>query len=119
FDGSGSFDSDGRITDHLWDFGDGSKSHQEVADHEFSKQDTFAVTLRVTDNKGQTGTKSKDIKIEKPREVQCTGPGKQKGPDVLIDILSYDKPFAIFTVDSGQANCSRVWYRCGDLKKGG
>ncbi len=119
FDGSASFDPDGRVTDHLWDFGDGSKSHQEVADHEFTKEKDFTVTLRVTDNKGQTGTKSKDIKIEKPREIQCTGPGKQNGPDVLIDILSYNKPFAIFKTDGGNASCAKVFYKCGDLKKGG
>jgi len=118
FDGTESFDPDGRITDFLWDFGDESKSHQAQVDHEFAKEDNFSVTLRVTDNKGQTGTQSKDIKIEKAREIQCTG-GKQHGPDVFIDVLSYSAPFAIIRKDSGGGTCGQMFYKCGDIRLGG
>ncbi len=119
FDGTSSFDSDGRITDYLWDFGDGSrKISQAEADHVFAKEDNFSVTLRVTDNKGQTGTQSKDIKIEKAREIQCTG-GKQHGPDVFIDVLSYASPFAIIRKDGGGGSCGQLFYKCGDVRLGG
>ena len=119
FDGTKSFDSDGRVTDYLWDFGDDSgKSHRPEVDHEFTKEKNFTVTLRVTDNKGQTGTKLKDIEIEKAREIQCTG-GTQKGPDIFINVLSYSRPFAIVELDSGGGTCGRIFYKCGDLRKGG
>lgn len=119
FDGTGSFDSDGRVTDYLWDFGDNSaKSHQPELDHEFAKENTFTVTLRVTDNKGQTGLGTSDIKIEKAREIQCAG-GTQRGPDIFIDVLSFSSPFAIFKLDGGGGSCGRIFYKCGDLRKGG
>ena len=121
FDGTQSFDSDGRVTDYSWDFGDGSKKvHKPEVDHDFTKEKIFTVTLEVTDNKGQTGTKAHDISIEKAREIQCTGPGKQKGPDIFIDVLSYASPFAIFEKDGGGGgSCAQIFYKCGDLRKGG
>ena len=54
FDGSGSYDPQGEITDFLWDFGDGSPviSGKQV-DHTYERSGEFVVTLVVV---GPSGT---------------------------------------------------------------
>jgi len=52
FRSTGSDDPDGKITKHEWIFGDGSISDSINPRHTYSKNGTYTVTLRVTDNKG-------------------------------------------------------------------
>ncbi|PYR56600.1 MAG: hypothetical protein DMF91_21530 [Acidobacteria bacterium] len=60
FDGSGSSDSDGTITQYHWSFADGSRTVAEAlgatASYTFAAGGTYTVTLIVTDNGGTTGT---------------------------------------------------------------
>lgn len=63
FDGSGSFDSDGQITQYLWNFGDGSTSNQAVATHSYSQPNTYTWSLTVTDNGGATDQVTGQITI--------------------------------------------------------
>ena len=58
FDASGSSDSDGTITDYLWDFGDGGTGSGTSVSHEYSSAGTFTVSLTVTDDDGATGDAS-------------------------------------------------------------
>ena len=55
FDASQSSDTDGQITQYLWDFGDGSTSNQVTSTHSYSQENTFNYSLTVTDNQGATG----------------------------------------------------------------
>ncbi len=50
-DASGSYDSDGNITDYRWDFGDGTVEHGMIFNHSFA-QGVHVVTLEVTDDDG-------------------------------------------------------------------
>lgn len=51
FDGSMSSDRDGKITEFVWDFGDGSQTIKGMApSHKFTKVGTYNVNLTVTDN---------------------------------------------------------------------
>ena len=50
FDGSGSNDSDGTITNYTWNFGDGNSSSEIKPSHTYSKSGNYSVTLNVTDN---------------------------------------------------------------------
>jgi hypothetical protein len=50
FDGSHSYDSDGRITHYQWDFGDGGSAEGAMASHPFDRPGTYDVKLRVTDD---------------------------------------------------------------------
>jgi len=52
FRSTGSDDPDGKITKHEWTFGDGSISDNANPRHTYSKNGTYTITLKVTDNKG-------------------------------------------------------------------
>jgi cyanophycinase-like exopeptidase/PKD repeat protein len=54
FSSAGSNDPDGSITSYLWNFGDGSTSTQANPSHTYSTDNTYTVSLTVTDNDGAT-----------------------------------------------------------------
>jgi PKD repeat protein len=63
FDASLSSDSDGRIANYAWNFGDGSLGTGAVVKHEFKSIGTFVVTLTVTDDRGQSASLSKNVSV--------------------------------------------------------
>jgi hypothetical protein len=50
FDGGGSSDPDGGITNYAWDFGDGSVASGSVVAHSYAKPGTYLAKLTVSDN---------------------------------------------------------------------
>jgi len=56
FNASDSYDSDGNIASYFWDFGDGSNATGVVAEHAYTEDGNYTLTLTVTDNKGATNT---------------------------------------------------------------
>ncbi len=54
FDGTGSTDSDGKITNYHWDFGDGERGEGATPVHIFKNPGTYHVKLTVTDD-SETG----------------------------------------------------------------
>ena len=50
FDARQSFDPDGRITAHQWDFGDGTRSDSAQAAHAYDRPGTYTVRLTVADD---------------------------------------------------------------------
>jgi hypothetical protein len=63
FDGSGSFDLDGRPLSFDWDFGDGGTSTEISPVYTFTTAGTFMVTLLVTDAGGAESTATLDITV--------------------------------------------------------
>ncbi|MFC3959465.1 right-handed parallel beta-helix repeat-containing protein [Halovivax cerinus] len=67
FDASGSADPDGSITTYEWDVdGDGSyekSGASPTVDHSYPSDGTYDVTLRVTDDDGNTDTVSKTVTV--------------------------------------------------------
>lgn len=61
FDGSASTDSDGTIVSYAWDFGDGTTNTGATVHHTYSRAGTFSVVLRVTDNRGQSGSTTRQV----------------------------------------------------------
>ncbi len=65
FDASASFDFDGTLVGYAWDFdADGQEDATDVvATHVFAKSGDYRVTLKVTDNAGNTDTKAFDVRV--------------------------------------------------------
>lgn len=53
-------------TDYMWDFGDGATSTELDPTHTFPGEDTYTVTLTVSDKLGVTSTFTSDILVEEP-----------------------------------------------------
>lgn len=62
FNGTGSFDTDGRIDNYYWDFGDGNKTTQANPSHQYRQLGKYLVRLTVIDNTG--GQAEDTIEIE-------------------------------------------------------
>jgi len=54
-DASGSFDTDGSITQYHWDFGDGTKATGVTVNHQYAASGSYPLTLTVIDNAGGAG----------------------------------------------------------------
>ncbi|UCD13704.1 MAG: PKD domain-containing protein, partial [Thermoplasmatales archaeon] len=63
FDGSASFDEDGVIISYFWDFGDGENGSGISLSHVYKNPGKYTVTLVVTDNNGNTYSKSTIITV--------------------------------------------------------
>jgi PKD repeat protein len=63
FDGSSSYDLDGRIVSYAWNFGDGSTGSGSVVQHQYSFGGSYSVSLTVTDDRGQTNAKSQNVSV--------------------------------------------------------
>lgn len=69
FNGSGSTDSDGTVTAHSWDFGDGATAGGATASHTFPGPGEYEVKLTVTDNQSATGTATVKVSVGAARFV--------------------------------------------------
>lgn len=63
FDGSSSSD-DGQIVKYYWEFGDGTTAEGKTVSHIFATPGTYEVTLWVTDDSGQQGSVTKQLKVK-------------------------------------------------------
>ncbi|MFF5204391.1 S8 family serine peptidase [Streptosporangium sp. NPDC000396] len=63
FNGSASSDPDGTIASYAWDFGDGSTGTGATASHTYGAAGVYTVRLTVTDDKGATGSTSKQVTV--------------------------------------------------------
>ncbi|MEA3356142.1 MAG: PKD domain-containing protein [Candidatus Bipolaricaulota bacterium] len=64
FDGTGSHDTDGNITNYRWTLGDGSPTRGgSVIYHRFTSAGGYSVSLTVTDDAGATDTRRKTVTV--------------------------------------------------------
>ncbi len=69
-DAAGSVDSDGTIASYAWNWGDGSAAGSgATASHSYTAAGTYTITLTVTDDKGATGTATKQVTATTPPVV--------------------------------------------------
>lgn len=64
FDSSASADTDGSITGHLWEFGDGQTSTAANPTHSYAAPGTYDVRLTVNDNQAVTGRLRQTVTVE-------------------------------------------------------
>ena len=68
FSAAGSYDPDGPLAGHAWDFGDGSAvSTTPDPEHVYTDPGTYIAVLTVTDGQGQTATAQVEISVRKSR----------------------------------------------------
>jgi PKD repeat protein len=83
FDASGSSDPDGQIARYEWDFGDGATATGQQVRHTYAQAGRYTLTLRVTDNDGQSdiATQTVDISPAAPENRPPTAAiqGPQQG----------------------------------------
>jgi PKD repeat protein len=58
FNASGSYDIDGIIVSYQWDFGDGTTGSGVSPEHVYENPGEYTVTLVITDNNGNTYSKT-------------------------------------------------------------
>ncbi len=92
FDSSSSFDPDGTIVSHAWDFGDGNTSTAANPSHTYPTPGIYTAQLTVTDDDGATGTDTKQITVnpnQAPTAVAGAVPTSGRFPlDVAFDSSS-------------------------------
>jgi len=71
FVGSNSSDTDGIITNYLWDFGDGTNSTLANPTHVYTAAGTYPVTLLVTDNSNGTGKATYSVTVKAVSSVKA------------------------------------------------
>ena len=72
FDGSSSYDNDGKIVSYLWDFGDGSTSTSAIIKHQYNQAGTYNYSLTVTDNQGAQGNTTGQISVQEQVSSRIT-----------------------------------------------
>jgi PKD repeat protein len=63
FDATASYDADGEIVSYAWDFGDGDTATGIIVNHDFPADDTYTVTLTVTDDEDAVDDVAQDVTV--------------------------------------------------------
>ncbi|HEY7160708.1 MAG TPA: PKD domain-containing protein [Acidobacteriota bacterium] len=122
FDASASSD-DGNITNYSWKFNGGSKYEGKIFSRKFPEKGTYNVELTVSDDDGLQDTAEKEIEVgdndPPPQGVECRDPAR-RGPAWYGKVLSTDDAtHSVIVKLDEDADCSDVFYKCGDIRKGG
>ena len=91
YNASLSSDPDGTITAYNWNFGDGTTSTSASGTKAYSAPGSYTATLKVTDNKGATGTKTFAVTVNEPEAVDDTAATTEHGI-VSVFVLANDIP---------------------------
>ena len=88
--GGASYDVDGTITSHHWDFGDGTRADGATVTHAYADPGTFTATLTVTDDSrvaNATTTDTVTLTVNAPPVPVATGPDR---PIAVGEIAAID-----------------------------
>ncbi|MBS3765225.1 PKD domain-containing protein, partial [Candidatus Bipolaricaulota bacterium] len=130
FDASDSNDPDGEIASYDWDFDDDETATGETVSHTFEAEGSYEVTLTVTDDGGDTDTRTTTIEVtarNQPPSASFTmaatddsAPfhvnfyaGDSSDPDGTIE--SYEWSLGDGSTKSGET-CSNTYYNSGDFE---
>lgn len=72
FDAKLSYDPDGAIIEHYWDFGDGTTARGRITTHAYSEPGEYWASLVVTDDRGLQDGGSRKVKVGGDIEIDVT-----------------------------------------------
>ncbi len=105
FSSAGSTDSDGTITEYLWDFGDGNTSTLANPTHSYITVGTYNISLTVTDDENAADTVSSTVTINQDNSAG-------NGTDVP-NVCASQSPITGGRLTAGEAAClgnsSAIW----------
>lgn len=85
FNGTGSYDPDGRIVKYEWNFGDGASGQGISVTHVYSRPDKYKAELKVTDDSGANGTAYRAVDVA---TVSAAAPQAKSGGSQGILLLA-------------------------------
>ncbi|UCE36374.1 MAG: DNRLRE domain-containing protein [Thermoplasmata archaeon] len=87
FDGSGSQDNSGQITNYTWYFGDGEVGYGPTPQHIYTNMGTYMVVLVVRDPSGNEGYDAMELTVNNPSPVADAGSdlAANEGETVFFD----------------------------------
>jgi PKD repeat protein/DNA-binding MarR family transcriptional regulator len=123
-DGTNSIDttSDWPLLEYLWDFGDGTKGTGGVVQHMYPKTGTYKVTLRVTDDDGETDVDSAFITVTGDSPEIDAGRDRVVTEDEIVEfsaVITGDEKIVHFSWDFGDGamlagqNVNHSWPMAG------
>ena len=116
FDGSGSEDSDGEITEYAWNFGDGSTGTGTAPVHTYAGAGEYTVNLTVKDDDGEVSeaATSTVTVAEIPSEQTVTAAA---GDDLTADVdevITFDASASTISPDDEETAITYSWDWDGD-----
>jgi len=110
FDGGDSYDTDGKIVNYEWDFGDGSAAvtGDDTPAHAFGDNGMYTVTLTVTDDDGATGS------VTAAMTVNNAAPIVNAGADMDNIIAGIPVSFSGSFTDPGWLDTHTIEWNFGD-----
>jgi murein DD-endopeptidase MepM/ murein hydrolase activator NlpD len=96
FSAAASHDSDGTITSHSWDFGDGAASTAAAPTHVYAASGTYTVKLTVTDDDGASASATRTVEITTP--AATANAGTAAATLALPQLATVQVPQAAFAV---------------------
>ncbi|MGR3678947.1 MAG: PKD domain-containing protein [Paracoccaceae bacterium] len=106
FDATGSTDSDGKVTEWLWDFGDGNTGQGATPTHAYARPGVYDVAVRVRDDSGAPLNVSRD----KMKVTVNAAPIADAGPPLVV---APGEEFIVSgrgSVDPDGAVADYMWY---------
>jgi PKD repeat protein len=101
FNATASFDVDGAIVSHSWNFGDGSSGSGVTTSHPYASAGTYTAFLTVQDNNASIGTTSRQVVVQAPSSPDLVAQSLTSSP--LGPTIGQSITFTVVVANQGTA----------------